>query len=346
MCNQLHGLGFGVQSVAHGLRSGATAHGWYSRTKFSRVSCRGLKPTTALSQIPIRVYPAIARMITPATESVQMSFAHTHNVLLNSNLTKGQKLVLGVIGTFTDQVGKCWPAVETIATRCAMCVRTVQHHINDLVKLHYLTRTYRTGRSAIIQLTEKAMGWLTPAKSAPLPPQNLHPEPVIEPINQTTAQTVAPTLPDLPDSPACAAVIVCETEKTELPDNLPPVPDLPPELASVPPELLEDFGLVRKAKKKSPKVTKTEARVFAAEATKAGLTVPEMLKLCILRGWSRFEASWMPTVAPTAPPQAVFKPETAQPNDPMIVSVHRAKLAELRKLIVSQKPLPGHSVLT
>ena len=108
-------------------------------------------------------------MIARRKKACNMSFAHTHSVLLNSDLTKGQKLVLGVIGTFTDQGGKCWPAIETIAFRCAMCVRTVQGHINDLVKLHYLTRTLRIGRSAIIQLTQKAMGWLTgtPAEIAP-----------------------------------------------------------------------------------------------------------------------------------------------------------------------------------
>ena len=151
---------------------------------------------------------------------LQMSFAHTHSVLLNSDLTKGQKLVLGVIGTFTDQGGKCWPAIETIAFRCAMCVRTVQGHINDLVKLHYLTRTLRIGRSAIIQLTQKAMGWLTgtPAEIAPPPPQKLHPEPVIEPINQITAQPAAPVVAE---SPAGAAIVVLKAMDTEVRDTAP-----------------------------------------------------------------------------------------------------------------------------
>ena len=289
-----------------------------------------------------------------------MSFAQTFQVFQSAALTAGQKLVLGAITTFTDQVGKCWPSIQTIAQRCSLSVRSVQRHIAALVNLGYLQRIYKPGRAAVTRVNLPST---TPAKLAPPPPPNWHPEPAIdEPVNQTTAPTL-PDLPEQPDSPAIAVVVFEKKEQPEQPD-LPPVIDapgqtdlpeqpgqpeqtnLPPELASVPAELLEDFGLVRKAKKKSPKVTRTEARVFAAEATKAGLTVPEMLKLCILRGWSRFEASWMPPVAPTAPPQAVFKPETAQPNDPMIVSVHRAKLAELRKLIVSQKPLPGHSVLT
>ena len=289
-----------------------------------------------------------------------MSFAQTFNSFQAINLTAGQKLVLGAITTFTDQVGKCWPSIQTIAQRCSLSVRSVQRHIAALVNLGYLQRIYKPGRAAVTRVNLPST---TPAKLAPPPPPNWHPEPAIDEPETKQQRTVAPDLPEQPDSPAIAVVVFEKKEQPEQPD-LPPVIDapgqtdlpeqpgqpeqtnLPPELASVPAELLEDFGLVRRAKKKSPKVTKTEARVFAAEATKAGLTVPEMLKLCILRGWSRFEASWMPTVAPTAPPQAVFKPETAQPNDPMIVSVHRAKLQALRKLIVSQKPLPGHSVLT
>ncbi len=281
-----------------------------------------------------------------------MSFVQTYQVFQSANLTAGQKLVLGAITTFTDQAGKCWPAISTIAKRCSMGVRTVQRHISALVNLGYLQRIYRQGKAAITRVN---LPGTTPANLAPPPPPIWHPEPAIEPAKETTAQT--DNLPDPPNIPACAAVIVCETEKTEQPDNLPPVIDapgqheheqtvLPAEMVGVDAELLEDFGVVRKAKKRSPKVTKTEARVFAAEATKAGLTVPEMLKICILHGWARFEAVFLPPVAPTAPPQAVFKPEVIQPANPAIVAAQRAKLAELRKLIIAQKPLPGQSVLT
>ena len=260
-----------------------------------------------------------------------MSFVHTHNVLLNSDLTKGQKLVLGVIGTFTDQGGKCWPAVETIAARCAMCVRTVQGHINDLVRLHYLTRTYRKGRSAITQLTEKAMGWLsgTPAKTAPPPPQKLHPEPVIEPAKEITAQAAAPVVAE---NPAVAAVVVFESVDTEAMDTepvvdlVPALPVIDNPLADVPAALLDDFGIVRKAKKKPAAVTRTEAVVFATEAAKAGMTVAQAVEHCIHRGWSRFDAQWVPA-APAMTLQRVYVPEVAPPASPDIVRAELAKLA-------------------
>ena len=381
-----------------------------------------------------------------------MSFAHTHSVLLNSDLTKGQKLVLGVIGTFTDQGGKCWPAIETIAFRCAMCVRTVQGHINDLVKLHYLTRTLRIGRSAIIQLTQKAMGWLTgtPAEIAPPPPQKLHPEPVIEPINQITAQPAAPVLAE---NPAGAAIVVFESVDTEVRDtaplaNLPVIdvelvahlpvvelvanepvvvvdvpaavitvdlvadtapaiapvvelvpavqmPDAPvvatdtapamPEpaiapapavtvpvelvpaapapttkpndhpFAEVPPKLLADYANTREAKDKSRTVSETEAAVFANEAAKAGLTIIAMIRLCIWRGWGRFEARFAtPSVmaawaavdpeqapaTPATPVKRVNQTESAPPASPEIVEAERAKIAALRtKIVGTDDPL-------
>ena len=261
-----------------------------------------------------------------------MSFATTFNVFQDQRLTAGQKLVLAGIATFTDQGGKCWPAVETIAERCSMCVRTVQNHISALVKLNYLVRTYRKGRSAITQLTEKAMGWLsgTPAKSAPLPPQNLHPESVIEPIKETTAQ---PTAPELAESPAIAAVVVFESADTEARPAVDLVEDDP--LAEVPAALLADFGIVRKAKKKAATVTKTEAVVFAAEAKKAGLTPAQAVEACIHRGWSRFEAAWLPQ-APAMPVQRVYVPEVAPPASPDVIAAHRATLAALRETIIRQ----------
>ena len=263
-----------------------------------------------------------------------MSFAQTFNVFQDQRLTAGQKLVLAGIATFTDQGGKCWPAVETIAERCSMCVRTVQNHISALVKLNYLVRTYRKGRSAITQLTEKAMGWLsgTPAKSAPLPPQNLHPESVFEPIKETTAQ---PATSELADSPATAAVFVSQSADTEVKEARPAVDLVTDPLAKVPAALLADFGIVRKAKKKAATVTKTEAVVFAAEAKKAGLTPAQAVEACIHRGWSRFEAAWLPQ-APAMPVQRVYVPEVAPPASPDVIAAHRATLAALRETIIRQ----------
>ena len=280
---------------------------------------------------------------------LQMSFAQTFNSFQAINLTAGQKLVLAGISTFTDSTGKGWPSVATIATRCSMAVRTVQRHIAALVSLGYLDRIYRTGRAAV---TRVKLGVTTPAKLAPPPPPNWHPESAIESVNEITAQPAAPVVAE---SPASAAVVVFESMATEVTDPVPVVdvvPDLPVvdvpavatdtlpvvdnPLASVPAALLDDFGIVRKAKKKAAVVTRTEAVVFASEAAKAGMTVAQAVETCIMHGWSRFESAWMPAAAPAMAPQSFYVPEVAPPASLGVINAGRAAIAAMRETINRQ----------
>ena len=274
-----------------------------------------------------------------------MSFAQTFNVFQTSSLTSGQKLVLAGIATFADDAGKCWPSIATIAERCSMAVRSVQRHIAQLVRLGYLERIYRSGHAAITRLR------MTPAKVSPPPLPICHPESVIESVIIKTAlpQPAAPK----PDQAAVASVVVFESTDTKQPPanelvmtDLSAKPEPTDPLADVPATLLADFGVVRKAKKKSATVTKTEAVVFAAEAQKAGMTVAQAITTCVLRGWSRFEAAWIPQQAPAEPPQRYFVPETVQPASPAVVAAGRAALAALRDKITKQAKPKGYSVLT
>lgn len=172
----------------------------------------------------------------------------------------------------------------------------------------------------------------TPATSAPPPPQLLHPEPAIEPVNTTTAAPPASPLPDT----ASAAIVVFEIPQAEQPKTaIEPSQDVggtvaSPDpvqavveatidpLAGVPETLMKDWAEVRKHKKKTPKPVKTEAQILAQEAAKAGLSVADVILLCVLRGWSRFEASWVQHVPPQGQPgtpgrDSVFVPEVVQP---------------------------------
>lgn len=304
-------------------------------------------------------------------------FVQTFQVFQSATLTAGQRLVLGAITTFTDQAGKCWPAIATIAARCALSVRSVQRHIADLLKLGYLQRQYRPGRAAITRVNLDPINPATVSPPPPPPLPNWHPEQAIpEPVTPITA----PTVPE-PEQPGFAAIVFSEVMDTEPPpvpapaaDHLPvdhlqvttmqaadddhlPAPDhlqvdqamqaeLPAvqsgnPLAEVPAELLADFGLVRQARKKSKTVTQTEARVLAVEANKANLSLAEVVKLCVLRGWSRFEAGWMPAPAPQQAPQAPYVHQVAPPASPEVKNAAMARLTELRKLIVST-PKRGH----
>lgn len=291
-----------------------------------------------------------------------MSFVNTFNALQVSNVTAGQKLVLAAIASF-ERAGKCWPSIATIAERCSMGARTVQRHIAALISLGYIQRIYRQGRSAI---TRVFIGE-THAKLAPPPTPNWHPESVIpESVNEITAAPIAQS----PET-ATAAIVVSEIHKqpeqpdtamlalevTPGTDTFTPLLDAPAPtanelaatetvsaqvidenpLAEVPATLLADLGEVRKAKKKPAKPTKTEAALWWAEAQKAGWTMEQVILTMVLRGWSRFEASWVQHVPPQTVvqgPQAVFKPEPVPVANPSVVAACRAKLAELRAQIV------------
>lgn len=147
-----------------------------------------------------------------------MSFATTYNAFQISGITKAEQHVLTAICTFADKNGVCWPTTETIAARCLSSVRTVQTHIHALVSKGLLQRIYRKGKPA---LTKVLIGQAaTPATFSPRPPQFLHPEPVIEPVNTKTALPEPATpLPDTAD----AAIVVVE----KIPE-LPVIPDVEP----------------------------------------------------------------------------------------------------------------------
>ena len=258
-----------------------------------------------------------------------MSFAIT-NTVLSSNLPAGLQHTLAVFATFADAGGLCWPSNETVALKSNKDERTVRRHVEELEEIGVIKRTYRKGKSAITRIILSALpGYPTP-DILPTPPRtSCPPESVIESVNTVTAQ---PSAPELAESPATAAIVVSESADTEARPAVDLVAD---PLAEVPAALLADFGIVRKAKKKAATVTKTEAVVFAAEAKKAGLTPAQAVEACIHRGWSRFEAAWLPQ-APAMPVQRVYVPEVAPPASPDVIAAHRATLAALRETIIRQ----------
>ena len=260
-----------------------------------------------------------------------MSFAIT-NTVLSSNLPAGLQHTLAVFATFADAGGLCWPSNETVALKSNKDERTVRRHVEELEEIGVIKRTYRKGKSAITRIILSALqGYPTP-DILPTPPRtSCPPESAIESVNEITAQ---PPAPELAESPAIAAIVVSESADTEARPAVDLVEDDP--LAEVPAALLADFGIVRKAKKKAATVTKTEAVVFAAEAKKAGLTVAQAITTCVLRGWSRFEAAWLPQQAPAIAPGRVYVPEVAPPASPDVIAAHRATLAALREKISRQ----------
>lgn len=106
-------------------------------------------------------------------------------------------------------------------------------------------------------------------------------------------------------------------------------------LAEVPATLLADLGEVRKAKKRAPKPTKTEAALWWAEAQKAGWTMQQVITTMILHGWARFQADWVQHVPPqTAPgtPAAptVWKPTPHTPASANTIAQMKEKIAQMK----------------
>ena len=166
------------------------------------------------------------------------------------------------------------------------------------------------------------------------------------------ATDTAPAMPEPAIAPAPAVTVPVELVPAA------PAPTTKPNdhpFAEVPPKLLADYANTREAKDKSRTVSETEAAVFANEAAKAGLTIIAMIRLCIWRGWGRFEARFAtPSVmaawaavdpeqapaTPATPVKRVNQTESAPPASPEIVEAERAKIAALRtKIVGTDDPL-------
>lgn len=257
-----------------------------------------------------------------------MSFAHTASVFHVESLTSTAKLILSVIADHANKYGQCWPSVATIARRASLTRRTVQRHLAALLERGLLSRLIRKGRSSFFTLN------LTPtcATMAHLPAPQRRTEPVSESIKEIQAVSNF-------EAPTADAAPVVDFEFQELPEQQTAVISKTaaplPELIDVPTELIEDFGEVRKTKKRGPKLTRTEARALKAEADKAGFTVAQAIMTCVLRGWSRFKADWVPAATPTSAstptPATPAVPDV--PCDPQVKAAELAKQREIRALM-------------
>ncbi|WP_211475183.1 helix-turn-helix domain-containing protein, partial [Collimonas humicola] len=105
----------------------------------------------------------------------------------------GRKMVLLAMCDSASDDGKCWPSVETLMQKCSMGERTVQQHLSGMEADGIIKRDMRPGRSTVYNIDSRKLCTPvefapqqymhpadpapTPARSAPQPPQNLHPTP-------------------------------------------------------------------------------------------------------------------------------------------------------------------------
>lgn len=122
-------------------------------------------------------------------------------------MSPAQKAVLISLADQANDQGVCWPAVDSIATRCCLSKRAVQQAIKWLRSVGIVSVEERQGRSTMYSVTPaayspqqemhpsskctRAGNAPTPADAAPPPPQDMHPTPaasaprtVIEPTRE------------------------------------------------------------------------------------------------------------------------------------------------------------------
>lgn len=122
-------------------------------------------------------------------------------------MSPAQKAVLISLADQANDQGVCWPAVDSIATRCCLSKRAVQQAIKWLRSAGIVSVEERQGRSTMYSVTPaayappqemhpsskctRAGNASTPADTAPPPPHEMHPTPadaaprtVIEPTRE------------------------------------------------------------------------------------------------------------------------------------------------------------------
>lgn len=183
-----------------------------------------------------------------------------------------RKLVLIKLADNANDDGECWPSYQHIADQCEIARSTVKLHIRALESAGLLRREFRrTGelnQSNVFHLTLGGGAADNPPGAADNPgggaadnPRTSHSlEPVNEPKKRAASARVCLTVADLVQ-------------------------------AGVKEQHAIDWMEIRN-KKRAP-LTRTAAEALAREATKAGITIPEAVKICAERGWQGFKSEWL-----------------------------------------------------
>ena len=187
-----------------------------------------------------------------------------------------RKLVLLKLADNANDDGICFPSYQYIADKCEMSKRSAISHIDDLIKMGFVTKKARKnkdGSSANLYLLHLEQGG---EKSAPggenislgsenfalggsenISPRTSH---SLEPVNEPKKTT----------------------QKSESEMLL--------EQFGITGQLAKDFIAHRKAKKGV--INQTQLNRLQKQADKAGISICEAVEICIERNWQGFNASW------------------------------------------------------
>jgi hypothetical protein len=222
------------------------------------------------------------------------------------DLSQGEKLVLLALCDHANDDGVCYPSQEYLAQKCSMSPRSLIDQINKLKKYGILTAERRQksgGRLAnlyVINLDNFSQSANSaPAKSAC---ENSAPAKSAPTNVQITAELPAKSAPSFKEEPSKNHQLepsiythppADEKEQTTgekklrvWAEGLSLLTD-----KGVDEQVAKDFIAIRKSQK-AP-LTMTALGRIEREATKAGLTLEGVIRLCAEKGWRGFEASWL-----------------------------------------------------
>ena len=179
------------------------------------------------------------------------------------------KLVLVKLADNANDDGVCYPSYKRIAIQCEVSRPTAISHVKKLEAMKYLSireRKTENGNATNVYILHPE-NWeiLEPFTSkAALPPlvNELNPEPSIEPSDNHHIKKT--------------------TQKSESEILL--------ERFGITGQLAKDFIAHRKTKRGA--ISETQLSRLQKQADKAGISICEVVEICIERNWQGFNASW------------------------------------------------------
>lgn len=189
-------------------------------------------------------------------------------------------LMLLAIADFSDDEGRAYPSVSTLAKKCRMQPRNAQTLLAELRASGELEVRINAGPKGCNQYRVVLPGPL----QALAPLQKLAP---LQSLARGGAKPCAKPLQSLAPEPS-----LNRQEPNTRTRRAPSASDLSALLPGVDLQTLKDWEQVRKAKRAGP-VTATAAKLLHKEAEKAGMTTQQAVETCCHRGWQSFKAEWV-----------------------------------------------------
>ncbi|MCK8906160.1 helix-turn-helix domain-containing protein, partial [Haemophilus influenzae] len=208
-----------------------------------------------------------------------------------------RKLVLLKLADNANDDGICFPSYQYIADKCEMSKRSAISHIDDLIKMGLVTKKARKnkdGSSAnlyLLHLEQGSENFALGGENISLGSENfaLGGSENISPITSHSLEPV--------NEPKKT------TQKSESEILL--------ERFGITGQLAKDFIAHRKTKRGA--ISETQLSRLQKQADKAGISICEVVEICIERNWQGFNASWD------------WRDEKLRPNSPHLGQSHRNK---------------------